>query len=150
VKKINLFRFIVKHFGFLKFVPLAALVFDAWLKLWSLITNPGILDSLDDIEAEISTWAGVTIGLHKYGGIQFNYHGKELGHIHGNGILDIRFSRAIKNRLMEEKRISNHHVFPNSGWITFYIRKREDSDYAISLLKVAYKKRTLIFNPSPV
>ena len=150
MKKNNLFSFFVSYFGFLKFVPLAALVFDAWLKLWSLITNPCLLDGIDDIEAEVSTWAGVTVGLHKYGGIQFNYQGKELGHIHGNGILDMRFSRAIKNRLMEEKRISHHHVFPDSGWITFYICKKEDSDYAVSLLKMVYKKRTSISNTSPV
>lgn len=118
-----------------------ALVFDAWLKLWSLIAKPGILDAMDDIEAELSTWHGVTICLHKYGGTQFNYNGKELGHIHGNGILDMRFSRIVKSKLIEEKRISHHHVFPDSGWVTFYIREKEDSTYAVALLKKAYDKR---------
>nr|WP_255563646.1 luciferase family protein [Mucilaginibacter rivuli] len=120
---------------------MVAQVFDAWLKLWSLITKPEILDAMDDIEAELSTWQGVTIGLHKYGGMQFNYLGKELGHIHGNGILDMRFSRVEKRKLMEEQMVSDHHVFPDSGWITFYIQEKEDSDYAILLLKMAYYKK---------
>lgn len=138
MKKINLFSFVVKNFGFLKYVPLVPLVFDAWLKLWTLITSPAILNAMDDIEAEVLTWKGANAGLHKYGGVQFNYNGRELGHIHGNGLLDMRFSHSVKNQLLAENRITHHHVFVNSGWISFYIRNTEDAGYAIQLLKMAY------------
>jgi hypothetical protein len=144
VKKINLFNFTVKNFGFLKFVPLAPLVFDAWLKLWTLITNAEVLDAMEAIEADVLTWAGASVGLHKYGGVQFNYNGRELGHIHGNGLLDMRFSRSVKNELLTENRITHHHIFINSGWISFYIRNEDDAGYAVKLLNLAYVKRAKI------
>ena len=147
MKKINLFNFVVENFGFLKFVPLAPLVFDAWLKLWTLITNPEILDAMEAIEAEVLSWRGAGVGLHKYGGVQFNYNGRELGHIHGNGLLDMRFSRHVKNELLAENRVTDHHVFVNSGWISFYIRNKEDAEYAAQLLKMAYNRRNAISNP---
>jgi hypothetical protein len=140
VRKINLFGFIVKNFGFLKFVPLLALVFDAWLKLWSLISNPEILDAMDEVETAVCKWPGASVGLHKYGDVQFNYDGRELGHIHGNGLLDIRFSRAVKYELLKEQRVNDHHIFKNSGWISFYISNKEDSAYAIRLLEMVYQK----------
>ena len=135
-----MFKFIVKYLGFLKSVPLLPHLFDSQLKLWLLITNQEIQDCLDNIEAEVLSWEGISFGMHKYGGMQFNCSGKEIGHIHSNGILDIRFNRKIKQALTEEGRINNHHIFTNSGWVSFYIRKKEDGEYAIKLLKMAYLK----------
>jgi hypothetical protein len=137
-----MFKFIVKYFGLLKSIPLLAYLFDSQFKLWLLITNAELLDCLDDIEAEVLSWKGTSVSLHKYGGLQFNWNGKEIGHIHSNGVLDIRFSQKIKQQLMEEGRISDHHVFTNSGWISFYVMKKEDVKYANRLLKMAYLKIT--------
>jgi hypothetical protein len=135
-----MFRFIVKYLGFLKRVPLLALLFDSQLKLWILITNTQLLDCLDDIEDEVLSWGGTSLSMHKFGGMQFNCNGKEMGHIHSNGILDIRFSRIIKQQLIEQGRVTDHHVFANSGWISFYIRKQEDVAYAVKLLKMSWMK----------
>ncbi len=137
-----MFKFIVKYFGLLKSIPLLAYLFDSQFKLWLLITNAELLDCLDDIEAEVLSWKGTSVSLHKYGGLQFNWNGKEIGHIHSNGVLDIRFSQKIKQQLMEEGRINDHHVFTNSGWISFYVMKKEDVKYANRLLKMAYLKIT--------
>ncbi len=118
-----------------------ALVFDAWLKLWSMLTNPIVLDAMDNIEAEVSTWPGATIGLHKYGGTQFNYNGRELGHIHGNGLLDLRFSRAVKAEILKDGRATHHYIFKKSGWVSFYILNIHDVKYATKLLRMNYNKR---------
>lgn len=140
MKKSNLFSFVVKHLGFLKAVPLLPHIFDAYLKLWTLATNPELSDCIDDIEAEVLSWDGTVKSLHKYGGIQFNCNGIEMGHIHGNGILDIRFNKKTKQQLMDEGKINHHHIFIKSGWISFYVRKKEDNEYAKQLLKMAYSE----------
>ncbi len=106
-----------------------------------LIIGSEMLDCLDDIETEVLLWKGTYTSLHKYGGIQFNCNGKELGHIHSNGILDIRFSKKTKTQLMIEGKIAHHHIFKDTGWISFYIKGKEDNEYAIKLLKMAYSKR---------
>jgi hypothetical protein len=140
VKKNSLFNFTIKYFGFLKSVPLLPQLFDSQLKLWSLLTNWSLLQAIDDIEAEILSWEGTHTTLHKYGGLQFNYKGLEIGHIHSNGILDIRFNRKIKQQLMNEGKISDHHIFIKSGWISFYMQGRADTGYALKLLRMAYIK----------
>lgn len=134
----GMFNFAVKYLGFLKSIPLLPHFFDSQLKFWQLITGSEKLDCLDDIEKEVLSWKGTFITMHKYGGVQFNCNGKEIGHIHSNGILDIRFNRKIKQQLMNEGKINDHHVFANSGWVSFQIKKKQDSEYAIKLLRMAY------------
>ncbi|MES2063037.1 MAG: luciferase family protein [Bacteroidota bacterium] len=135
-----MFVFIIRYFGFLKFVPGLALLFDAQLKLWTLIANPNLLDWIDDIEKEVLTWPGTTVTNHKYGGLQFNYHGKELGHIHSNGLLDMLLSRKIKQQLMQQdRRVQDHHSFKNSGWISVYLKYHDDKHLAIELFEHACK-----------
>ncbi|MEP6613941.1 MAG: luciferase family protein, partial [Mucilaginibacter sp.] len=92
---------------------------------------------IDDIEAEVLSWPGVYKSMHKYGGLQFNFNGRELGHIHSNGLLDIRFNRKVKQLLLAEGRAAEHHAFKKSGWISFYIRNPRDAVYAQELLKRA-------------
>jgi len=140
VKNKAVFTFIVKNLGFLKLVPLLAFQFDSMLRLWTFFTRRHVLDCIDAVEAAVLTWPGTRRQFHKYGGIQFNYGGREIGHIHGNGILDMRFSRKIKALLMDEGRITDHHVFQNSGWITFHIHDRSDDIYAQKLLRMGYDR----------
>jgi len=135
-----MFGLIVKYFGFLKAVPLLPHVFDGLLYLHTYFTNTRLLDCIDLITNEVLSWDDTENALHKYGGLQFNSRGKEIGHIHGNGILDIRFSRKIKEQLIVEGRVVPHHVFKDSGWVSFYMQGMGDFDYAIKLLRMSYLK----------
>ena len=138
-----MFVFIIRYFGFLKFVPGLALLFDAQLKLCTLIANPELLDWIDDIEHEVLSWPGTIATTHKYGGLQLNYQGKELGHIHSNGLLDMLLNRKIKQQLMQQdKRVQDHHSFKNSGWISVYMKYDSDKQLALELFKHAYKLHT--------
>lgn len=131
----------IRYLGFLKRVPLLGWMYDGTLKLWTYLTHPEILDWIDAIEAEVSSWENVIIHLHKYGGLQFDYDDKEIGHIHSNGLLDMLLNRKLKAELMPDGRIQDHHTFRNSGWISFYMRTEEDKYYAIALLRMGYEMR---------
>lgn len=128
----------MKYFGVLKIIPLLPLVFDSLLKLWALLAKKELLDWCDEIEAEILTWENTSVSLHKYGGLQFNYHSREIGHLHSNGLLDILYNRKFKIDLKKRGRVSDHHVFENSGWISFYIDSYDDVVYAKELLALAH------------
>ncbi|MES2279495.1 MAG: luciferase family protein [Bacteroidota bacterium] len=134
-----MFGFTIKYFGFLKFVPGAAHFFDTWLKLYTFATKPILLDWMDSIRADVLRWDGIKITSHKYGGMQFNYSKKEIGHIHGNGLLDMLLNRKIKEQLLQDGRIQDHHSFKNTGWISFWIRTEDDKDYAVELLRLGYQ-----------
>lgn len=132
--------FVQKYLGFLKFIPGLAIVFDCLLKLGSFITKPAMLDWMDEIEAAVITWPNARATTHKYGGLQFNYIKAEIGHIHGHGLLDMPLSRKVKAELMADGRIEDHHTFKNTGWISFYIRNRDDVAYALELLRLGYER----------
>jgi hypothetical protein len=136
-----MFRLTIKYLGFLKFVPGMALLFDAWLKVYSLFTNPDMLDWIDEMEKEVLRWKDTSTQTHKYGGLQFNWNGRELGHIHSNGLLDMPLSRKVKAQLMREGRIQDHHSFKDTGWISFYMHTNNDTVYGLMLLKLAYNLR---------
>jgi hypothetical protein len=135
-----MFRFIVHKLGLLKHVPFFALWFDAAAMIWNSWFAPEITRTIEKIEEEVSGWEGVSTSLHKFGGIQFNYAGKELGHIHSHGVVDILFSRQIKQTLILEERAEEHHILKNTGWTSFYIRSAADLTGAIDLLALSYKR----------
>jgi predicted DNA-binding protein (MmcQ/YjbR family) len=135
-----MFDFVVKYLGFLKNVPLLPQVFEAFLILWSFIFKPEVLDCIDTIRDEVLSWSDTTECRHKDGGMQFDCCGKEIGHVHGNGILDILFSKKMKEQLLAEGKIRDHHLFAGTGWISFYITQKEDAAYAMKLLRLSYAK----------
>jgi len=136
-----IFNWVVRRVGFLKHVPLLAMLFDGWMMMWNAIVNPTRLHVIDKIEMTVSAWNGIELTAHKFGGVQFNYQGKEVGHIHSNGILDILFPRKVSTMLIESRQATKPHVFKNSGWISFYICSEQDFDNAIALLQLSYQHR---------
>jgi len=136
-----MFKFVVKNLGFLKSVPVLPLFFDGLLRLQYFFTKPQLLTWLDEIEAEVSTWDGTTLATHKYGGSQFNFNDKEIGHIHSNGLLDILFNVEIKRKLIAEGRVCDHQVFLKSGWLSFYLKCEDDVVYAKKLLLMSYLQK---------
>lgn len=134
-----IFNWIVRRVGFLKHVPLLAMLFDGWMMMWNAVVNPTILHAIDKIEKTVSAWNGIELSAHKFGGVQFNYRGKELGHIHSNGILDIPLPKKISSMLIANRQAMTHHIFTNSGWISFYIKGGQDYDDAVTLLRLSYE-----------
>jgi hypothetical protein len=132
------FNLVVKYAAPLKHVPLLPHVFDALLKIGTLFSNKNLVDYIDDVEREVLSWPHTSLHAHKFGGIQFNFYDKELGHIHGNGLLDILFSRKTKSELMLKYPVKEHHVFKDSGWISFLIKTEADKNIAIKLLRYSY------------
>lgn len=135
-----MFKFVVRYLGFLKRVPFFATFLEAWMMIYYSIANPRLSKAIDVIEHKVTSWQGVSVSLHRFGGIQFNHNGKEIGHIHSNGILDILFSMKTKQQLLAEGYVDDHHVFPGSGWISFYIRSEEDVETAVRLLGLSLDK----------
>jgi len=103
--------------------------------------QPQLLQWIDEVEAEVLQWQHTTSTLHKYGGIQLNAAEIELGHIHGNGLVDMLLSRQTKKAIMQEGRISNHHTFKDTGWISLYLKDKEDVAYVTHLFYTAYTNR---------
>jgi hypothetical protein len=139
-----MFDFIVKYLGFLKRVPLFPQIVDASMRIFYLVFNNERVKAVDAIESTVSSWEEVTLSMHKYGGIQFNYKGKEIGHMHSNGIVDVLLDRKTKAILIEQELAENHHVLKDTGWVSVFVKNKKDAAAALSLLKISlarYKRK---------
>ncbi len=84
-------------------------------------------------------WAGVTTQSHRFGGTEYLLGTREIGHIHGDYLVDIPFPSKVRNEIIAAKAAEPHHLLSDSGWISFYIREPADVERAIALLQRSYR-----------
>ena len=90
------------------------------------------------IEAEVTSWPGVEAGPHRFGGLEFRYGRRELGHLHGDRFADIPAGTRLKEKLIAAGRARPHHVLPDSGWVTVPTEDAGGEATAIELLRTGY------------
>ena len=84
------------------------------------------------------TWENIEAHPHRFGGAEFRIGRREIGHIHGDYLVDIPFPKKIRDELVAAGEAEPHHVLPDTGWISFYLREEGDVERAIALLKRSY------------
>jgi Family of unknown function (DUF5519) len=92
------------------------------------------------IRSTVLSWPGVSAEPHRFGGTEFRLGRRELGHIHGGRLVDIPFPRRVRDELIEAGKAEPHHVLPETGWISFWIRSAGDEAHAVELLRLAYER----------
>jgi hypothetical protein len=94
--------------------------------------------STQSIVDQVMSWPGVSAHQHQFGGLEFRFGNRQLGHLHGDRIADIPLKRSLRDKLLAEGRVRVHRWRPNSGWVTVDIASREGKDQAVRLLRVGY------------
>jgi hypothetical protein len=89
------------------------------------------------------SWAGVTIHPHRFGGVEFQLAGKEIGHLHGNHLFDILMQKSERDRWIQQGRAQPHHMYPNSGWLSLYLNTEQDAAHAIEIARAKYDRMIL-------
>jgi luciferase-like monooxygenase len=92
------------------------------------------------IEAEVSAWLGVEVAAHRFGGIEFRYGRRELGHLHGDRFADLPVGKRVKQELIASGRARPHHVLPDSGWVTVTTEDEEGEATVLELLRRNYDR----------
>ena len=64
---------------------------------------------------------------------------RELGHIHGDRLIDIPFPKPVRDELVSSGQAEPHHILPNSGWISFFLKSEADIDHAIKLMRRSFE-----------
>jgi hypothetical protein len=98
----------------------------------------GINGAQERITRTVLEWNGTAVQPHRFGGVEYVIGQREVGHIHGDYLVDIPFPTKVRDQIVEEGRASPHHLLAESGWVSFYIREAEDVDKAIDLLRESY------------
>ncbi|MDX1617018.1 MAG: DUF5519 family protein [Candidatus Promineifilaceae bacterium] len=91
------------------------------------------------ITSDVTSWEGVSARPHRFGGVEYTIGRREIGHIHGDYQVDIPFPKKARDELLRTGRAQPHHILPESGRITFYLRRQQDVESAIGLLAESYQ-----------
>jgi hypothetical protein len=133
-----IFAFVVRNFRWFGRVPGAPQIFDAALLIATALFSPRRLRAISAIEEKAQRLPGVDLKVHRYGGIGFFFRGKEMGHVHGNGLLDCLVGKTNRDLLLRQHGgVLAHHVFPRSGWISFFVNDPGDVERALELIQLA-------------
>jgi hypothetical protein len=91
------------------------------------------------IDAALQGWLGITSQPHRFIGTQYCLGRREIGHVHGDSLVDIPFPKNVRNELVTAGRAEPHHILPDSGWVSIYLRQASDVDRAIELMRVSFE-----------
>ncbi len=91
------------------------------------------------IHIALQGWSGITSKPHRFGGTEYCLGRREIGHMHGDSLVDIPFPKKVRNELVTAGRAEPHHILPDSGWVSIYLRQASDVDRAIELLRLSFE-----------
>ena len=95
------------------------------------------------ITATVLGWEGTSAEPHRFGGVEYRLGRRELGHIHGDYLLDIPFPVKVRDEIIAAGQAQPHHILAESGWVSFYLKEEADIIRAIPLLRRSYELATL-------
>ena len=87
------------------------------------------------IRAAMLDLEGVTVQPHRFGGQEYRLGRREIGHLHGDSLVDVPFPRTIRDHGLAAGQAEAHHILPDSGWVSRYLERPEDVETAIALLR---------------
>ncbi len=93
----------------------------------------------ETITRAVAAWDGITAQPHRFGGVEYVIGKREIGHIHGDQLVDIPFPKKVRDEIVSSGQAQPHHILPDTGWVSFYIRQPEDVEKAIQLLARSYE-----------
>lgn len=141
-------KYIAKHFGAFKNVPFVPILIDEQMKVFTMFFNPIVFSKMIEFVQELKNENAVKLVYHRYGGLEFRAKNKEFCHIHGDGLVDIILNKKESTELIEKGLCEQHHVHPNTGWISYQITKETELKELIYITKKALNLKLITHNSS--
>ncbi len=83
-------------------------------------------------------WESTTVAPHRFGGVEYQLGKREIGHVHGDSLVDIPFPTKVRDEVVAAGEAEPHHILPDSGWVSIFLRRPEDVERAQALLRRSY------------
>jgi MFS family permease len=90
----------------------------------------------EKIKKEILSWPGVTSNPYHFGGVEFRINKRDMGHIHGEKLADLPFPIEITRELIASGKVLPHIIYPESMWVSYFIRNEEDAPKIVDLFRL--------------
>jgi hypothetical protein len=135
------FAFVIRKLRWLARVPLFPQVFDTMLLLATALFDWRALAVMESLERDACHLPGVELCVHRFGGVGFTSGRHEIAHLHGNGLFDAFVGVRARDSAVRNGVASPHHVFPRSGWVSFWMKTEADLPAALELMRIAHRYR---------
>ena len=137
-----MFKFVVRKLRWLARIPVLPQLFDAGLMVATILFDRPRLRAMEMFESAIRRKYTIQRRPHRFGGVGFFIGTTEIGHLHGNGLLDLFVGKSFRAEQVRRGRALPHHVFPDSGWISFWLKNPAYIAQALALFEIASMYRT--------
>src|SRR6266568_8707390 len=108
-----------------------------------------MMNHLRKLEEEVCSWTNISVHPHRFGGREFLIGKAEVGHVHVGGVVDILFTRPVRDALLANSLAEEHHWVPNSGWITFRMHDEDGLSHVLWLMRLSYLRYALKTSTDP-
>ena len=98
-----------------------------------------VKDAGQQIFAAVTLWEEIEHAPHRFGGTEYRVGRREIGHVHGDSLVDIPFPLRVRDELVKSGQAEPHHILPQSGWVSIFLRNPDDVGRAIRLLRKSYE-----------
>ncbi len=92
------------------------------------------------IKEAVGAWPGVEAVPHRFGGTEYRFGRKEMGHVHGDRLVDLPLPRKLHDELIAAGRAQPHHILPETGWVSVWMDGPEDAARVIELFRLQYER----------
>jgi hypothetical protein len=92
------------------------------------------------IRETVTSWPGVEAMPHRFGGVEYRYGRKEMGHVHGDRLADLPLPRTLHDEVIAAGLAQPHHVLPDTGWVSCWMSGPEDAAGVIDLFRMQYER----------
>ena len=93
----------------------------------------------EQIKQAVLAWEYVVAKPHRFGGTEFCLGSREIGHIHGDSLVDLPFPKKVRDEIVAAGEAQPHHILPDTGWVSFYLNEERDVERAIALFRQSYE-----------
>jgi len=94
----------------------------------------------ETIREEVLSWPGVEVAPHRFGGVEYRFGRKEMGHVHGDRLADLPLPRRLHDEVVAAGRAVPHHVLPDTGWVSCWMNRPVDAAGVIELFRLQYDR----------
>lgn len=93
----------------------------------------------EQIHKAVTAWEEIEHAPHRFGGTEYRVGHREIGHVHGDSLVDIPFPLPVRDELVKSGAAEPHHILPKSGWVSIFLRNPADVERATQLLRRSYE-----------
>lgn len=132
---------IEKKFRIFKNIPFLPILIDEQIKVLTLLFYPKVYNNMMRYMDYVKSHNAISTKYHKYGGIQFNIANREIGHMHGDGLVDIYLNKGLQKMFVEQGIVEEHHVLKGTGWVSFKISRNPNLKDLKKVTEIAIELR---------